>query len=337
MGVNGAAGHPAHHGGHAILPAAPDIAMIDETALYQRLRQDFPLEPRPYRCLARALGLSEHGLLSLLARDVGSGRISHIGARFAPNTIGATTLAALSVPPGRLESVARRLNADPSIGHHYCRTGHRYNLWFVAGARNVGSLAAALDGIGEDVRQTPLALPLECEYHVDAGVPLRPLMTDADWRLVAALEDGLPLTPEPYRAMARGTGIGQHELWRRLAHWRDAGVIRRFGAILQPGQLGFVHNAMCVWNAPDERVDALGKRLARLPAVALCYRRARRGAAWPFNLFAVVRARSPADLQATLDGFAAMPALAKLPGAVLRARCCFKPRGVRYGDLASEA
>jgi DNA-binding Lrp family transcriptional regulator len=327
MGVNGAAGYPAHHGGHAILPAAPDIAMIDETALYQRLRQDFPLEPRPYRCLARALGLSEHGLLSLLARDVGSGRISHVGARFA----------ALSVPAARLESVARRLNADPAIGHHYCRTGHRYNLWFVAGARDADHLATVLDGIGADVHQTPLALPLECEYHVDAGVPLRPLMTDADWRLVAALEDGLPLTPEPYHAMARGTGIGLHELWRRLAHWREAGVIRRFGAILQPGQLGFVHNAMCVWNAPDARVDVLGKRLARLPAVALCYRRARRGAAWPFNLFAVVRARSAADLQATLDGFTAMPALANLPGAVLRARCCFKPRGVRYGDLAPEA
>ncbi len=113
--------------------------------------------------------------------------------------------------------------------------------------------------------------------------------------------------------MARGTGIGLHELWRRLAHWREAGVIAVSAPFIQPGQFGFVHNAMCVWNAPSARVDALGMRLARLPAVAFCYRRTRRGAAVALQPVRRGAGAQPADLQATPDSFAAMPALADLP------------------------
>lgn len=322
-------------------------AMIDETALYHRIQHDFPLEPRPYRRAAEALGLSEHTVLSILARDLGSGRVSRIGAVFAPNAIGAGTLAALSIPPARLERVARRLNADPAVSHHYGRTGHRYNLWFAVGARDRTTLEAVLARIAYDIDQAPLDLPLEREYYSDLGlppdlrppapartqppIPLRPLMTDADWRLVMALEAGLPLTPEPYHALARRCGMPPHDIWRRLAHWRSCGVIRRFGAILRHRHLGYLYGAMCVWNVPDARVDAIGTRLAHLPAVSQCARRPRHGQEWPFNLFAMVRARSPAELQARLEHFTVEAGLARAPGAVLRTNRCFKQRGIRYG------
>lgn len=305
--------------------------MIDENALYQQLQRDFPLNARPYRQMAGAIGLCEHDLLSLLARDIGSGRISRIGARFAPDAIGASTLAALAVPVARIDAVARRLNADPAVCHHYARSGHRYNLWFVAGARNPGALGDVMGKIAEDVRQIPLDLPLERDFHLNGGLPLRPVMTDRDWRLVAALEDGLPLTPEPYHAVARATGIAPHEIWRRLAYWRSAGVVVHLGAMLRARQFGYLHNAMCVWNVPDARVEAVGRRVARLPAVARCQLRRRRGQAWPFNLLAMIHARNPAEMQQAFEGLASVSGLAGVHGTVLRARCCFRQRGIRYG------
>jgi len=332
--------------------------MFDETELYDRIQHDFPLDARPYRRAASTLGLSERTVLSLLARDLGSGRISRIGAVFAPNSIGASTLAALAIPGCRMEHVADRLSADPAVNHNYARIGHHYNLWFVAGARDRERLDAVLDSIAFDVGQKPIDLPLEREYHIDLGFPLgkgrgarkpvsrrspsafppnRPEMEECDWRLVAALEAGLPLTPQPYHALAKRCGLPLGETLRRLALWRGNGVIRRFGVILRHRHFGYTHNAMCVWNVPDARVDAIGMRIASLPHVTLCYRRPRRLPNWQYNLFAMVHARSMHELNMTLAQFDAIGGLTAMPHAVLRASHCFKQRGTRYGSMVAGA
>ena len=326
--------------------------MFDDTQLYDRIQHDFPLDTRPYQRAASLLGLSERTVLSLLARDLGNGRISRIGAVFAPNSIGTSTLAALAVPPNEMKQVAERLNADPAISHNYARTGHRYNLWFVAGARDRTMLDAVLQHIADDVGYQPIDLPLEREYHIDLGFPLgkgreaskptrrappvsvpKPEMDECDWRLVAALEPGLSLTPEPYHALAERCGLPLTETLQRLQRWRKNGVIRRFGVILHHRPFGYSHNAMCVWNVPDARVDAIGMRIASLPHVTLCYRRPRRLPNWQYNLFAMVHARGMHELEMTLSRFDAIGGLAAMPHAVLRASHCFKQRGTRYGNI----
>ncbi|WP_454725674.1 MULTISPECIES: siroheme decarboxylase subunit beta [Cupriavidus] len=320
--------------------------MYDEHQLYDCIQRDFPLQPRPFQCVAEAHGLSEQAVLGLLARDLGAGRVSRIGAVFAPNTIGVSTLAALKVAPAWLDRVAARVSASAAVSHNYARQGHAYNLWFVAGARSRAALDAALAAIGAEAGQWPLDLPLEREYHIDLGFPLRgearkpswpavrvpprPRLDDDDWRLVAALEAGLPLTPRPYHALARQCGMPLDRLLARLSQWHACGIIRRFGAILQHRRFGYSHNAMCVWDVPDGRVDALGTRLARLHAVSLCYRRARRLPHWPYNLFAMVHARGEDELHAALALFDQQCGLAAAPRAVLLGSQCYKQRGTRY-------
>ncbi len=320
--------------------------MYDERQLYDHIQRDFPLQPRPFQCVAQAHGLSEQAVLGLLARDLGAGRVSRIGAVFAPNTIGVSTLAALKVEPAWLDRVAARISANAAVSHNYARHGHAYNLWFVAGARHRAALDAALAAIGAEAGQAPLDLPLEREYHIDLGFPLcsevrkpswptvrmPPLqrLDDDDWRLVAALEAGLPLTPRPYHALSRQCGMPLDRVLARLSQWHACGVIRRFGAILHHRRFGYSHNAMCVWDVPDGRVDALGKRLARLCAVSLCYCRARRLPHWPYNLFAMVHTRSEDELQAALALFDQQCGLAAAPRAVLLGSQCYKQRGTRY-------
>lgn len=332
-------------------------AIFDEYELYNRIQDDFPLHVRPYRRAGEAFNLSEHAVLSLLARDVGNGRVSRIGAVFAPNTIGATTVATLSIPPARLDRVVERINNDPDISQSHAREGHRYNLWFVAGARDRGTLDGVLERIAVDVGQRPVDLPLEREYRADLGLPLgagrigrrtplqpqevlntpaRPVLDEADWRLAAALEAGLTLTPQPYHALAIRAGLALSETLARLARWRSAGVIRRFGAILRHRPFGYTHNVMCVWNVPDSRVDAIGLRLAHVPHVSMCFRRTRRLPVWQYNLFAMIHARSANELNATLARFDAVGGLADAPRAVLQASQCYKQRGTRFGGTMPE-
>ncbi|AZG17033.1 MULTISPECIES: siroheme decarboxylase subunit beta [Cupriavidus] len=333
------------------------VADLDEFALYNRIQDHFPLDARPYQSAGEPFNLSEHTLLSLLARDLGNGRISRIGAVFAPNTIGATTVAALSIPQARMEHAVDRINLDPDISQSHAREGHRYNLWFVAGARDRGTLDGVLARIAADLGQRPVDLPLEREYRADLGLPLGagrggrrvpaqpplilsppepPILDEADWRLAAALEAGLALTPHPYHALTRRAGLPLSDTLARLARWRSAGVIRRFGAILRHRPFGYTHNVMCVWNVPDARVDAVGMRLAHVPHVSMCFRRARRLPLWQYNLFAMIHARSASELNATLARFDAVGGLADAPRAVLRASHCFKQRGTRYGGALPE-
>lgn len=322
--------------------------MLDERTLYDTLQHDFPLQPRPYQALAQGLGLCEHTLLSLLARDLGAGRISRVGAVFAPNVIGVSTLAALSVPTAQLDRVAARISTCASVSHNYARSGHPYNLWFVAGARERGTLDRTLAAIADMAGQVPLDLPMAREYHIDLGFALNtndrrqrrqrrlaasvpPATLDADdWRLVAALEAGLPLTPRPFHDLAQRTRLAMPRVLERIAQWSAQGVIRRLGVVLRHGRFGYGHNAMCVWDVPDARVDAIGLRLARQPRVTLCYRRERRLPAWRFNLFAMIHARDAHDLQPALDHLRATVGLEQTPGAVLVGTRCYKQRGTRY-------
>jgi len=327
--------------------------MFDEQRFYDRLQRDLPIEPRPFRSAGATMDLSEHAVLSVLARDVGAGRISRIGAVFAPNVIGTSTLAALAVPPSELEEVAARVNAYGAVSHNYARSGHRYNLWFVAGARHRAALDTLLLRIASDVGQMPLDLPMEREYHIDLGFPISgarsrrsrrrmqpPAATpldDDEWRLVAALETGLPLTPEPFHALARQCGVPLHRVLTRIAQWRASGVIRRFGAILHHRPFGFRHNAMCAWDVPDDCVDKVGIRLAGVAPVNLCYCRTRREPVWRYNLFAMVHARSEPELQAALDLFDREAGMAPMPGVVLRSGTCYRQRGTRYSWEATPA
>jgi len=327
--------------------------MFDEQRFYDSIQRDFPIVPRPFQRAGAALDLNERTVLSLLARDLGAGRVSRVGAVFAPNVIGASTLAALAVPPDALPRVAARVNAYGAVSHNYARHGHRYNLWFVAGARNRAALDVVLGSIADDVGQMPLDLPMEREYHIDLGfsmsgahgtlrgrrtpAPASTHLDEDDWRLVAALETGLPLTPQPFHALARCSGVPLHRVLARIAQWHASGVIRRFGVILHHRPFGYRHNAMCVWNVPDARVDAIGTRLARVAPVSLCYRRTRCQPTWPYNLFAMVHARSEDELQSALEHFDRQAGMGTLPGRVLRSGTCFKQCGTRYSWEAPPA
>ena len=89
-------------------------------------QQNFPICPAPFAELAGRLGVAENVLLRMLEQLRREGRISRVGAVFAPKRIGASTLAVMAVPPDKLDVVARAVNRFPEVNHNYERE-HRYN------------------------------------------------------------------------------------------------------------------------------------------------------------------------------------------------------------------
>ena len=147
---------------------------MDDTLDFHLLndfQRDFPLCPAPFAELASRLGVAEKVVLGRLENLRRDGKISRVGAVFAPKRIGASTLAAMAVPPEKLDAVAAAVNRFPEVNHNYERE-HRYNLWFVVTAASEGRLQATLGAIEQAAGYPLMPLPLLEEFHIDLGFSL---------------------------------------------------------------------------------------------------------------------------------------------------------------------
>ena len=139
--------------------------------LIDRYQHGMPLCAEPYRAMADELGCSEDEVLACLEQLHEGGGLSRIGPVFEHSRAGASTLAALAVPPGRIEEVAARINALPEVNHNYQRE-HQWNLWFVLTAPDQAHLQRVLENIRRDIDLPLLDLPMLTGYRIDLGFPL---------------------------------------------------------------------------------------------------------------------------------------------------------------------
>jgi len=147
--------------------------MIDvlDHRLLNEYQRDFPLTPRPYAQVAADLDVSEDEVLERLQRLRDAGAISRVGAVVRPNSVGASTLAAMAVPAARLTEVAAYVSGLAAVNHNYERE-HVLNLWFVVTASDQKTLAATLAEIAAETGLEVCDLRLEADYHIDLGFPL---------------------------------------------------------------------------------------------------------------------------------------------------------------------
>jgi DNA-binding Lrp family transcriptional regulator len=155
-------------------------------------------------------------------------------------------------------------------------------------------------------------------------------LDETDRRILAAIEQGLPLVPRPYAALADGLGLEEAEVTARIGALLKAGVIRRFGIVVRHRELGYRANAMVVWDVPDGIASEMGRRISGFPFVTLCYRRPRRPPHWRYNLFCMIHGRDRATVEAQIDALAREAGLDEFPRAVLFSRRRFKQCGGRY-------
>lgn len=327
-----------------------------EFRLLNEFQHDLPLVSQPYQAMAERLGTDEHTVLDLLSGLQEEGKISRVGVVFRPNTVGASTLAAMAVDPGRLEDVAELVCGYREVNHNYERE-HRFNLWFVITAADWEKVRSVIEGIERRSGYPVLPLPLIEDYHIDLGFDLTE--PDEDHRLrraaprlhsavrlpfsagprrlapseaalVSVIQQGFPLTPRPFAEIALRSGLTEVQVIAQIESWSTNDVVKRVGVIVRHQELGFLANAMVVWDVPDSQVSMIGARAAALPYVTLCYRRRRCLPDWPYNLYCMIHGRDRDSVLERIDALKQRCGLRSYSNLILFSRRRFKQNGARY-------
>ena len=117
------------------------------------------------------------------------------------------------------------------------------------------------------------------------------MLTDSEKKILALLQDDIPIDPNPYAILAGHIGISETEFLEALQHLCDRGIIRRFGATLRHQKSGFSANAMGAWIVPEEKVDEIGAIMAQFGEVTHCYRR-NPTPEFPYNMYTMIHGAS---------------------------------------------
>ncbi len=142
-----------------------------ETRIANGWQKSFPLVARPYAQIAEDLGIGENEVIEALATMKENGILGRVGAVVRPNTVGASSLVAMRIPPAELEAVAEKINQEPCVNHNYERE-NELNLWFVVTAGDEQELDIVLERIERETGYGTVKLPLEKAYHIDLGFQL---------------------------------------------------------------------------------------------------------------------------------------------------------------------
>ncbi len=159
----------------------------------------------------------------------------------------------------------------------------------------------------------------------DAAIPIDAI----DRRLILATQEGLPLTPRPYHAIAESLGLDPEQVMARLARMRETGIVRRIGAIPNHYRIGYRANGMSVWDVDDARLAELGPQVGALEFVSHCYHRPRRPPVWPYNLFAMVHGHERAEVEEKVAAIAELLGEAARAHDVLYSTRILKKTGLR--------
>ncbi|QYY24117.1 Lrp/AsnC family transcriptional regulator [Diaphorobacter sp. MNS-0] len=325
----------------------PSSQNATHLALLNHWQRGFPLCAEPFAAIGHSLGMDAEAVLSGYARLWQAGALSRIGAVFAPGAGGASLLAAMAVPPKRLDDVAATVSAHPGVNHNYERE-HTTNLWFVATGHDADQVERLLQSIEHTTGLPVQRLPMLRPYRIDTAFDLertsagvgdgvgttgptgraRIPLASSDWPLAALAEQGLPLTERPYDVWADQLHSSTPAVLATIARWQDEGLLSRFGVVVRHHELGYTANAMAVFDVPDDHVDTHGMALAHAHGVTLAYRRARTPD-WRYNLYCMVHGRDRAAVHTQLAQAVAQAGLATCPSAVLFSLRRFKQTGAR--------
>ncbi len=140
-----------------------------------------------------------------------------------------------------------------------------------------------------------------------------PAMDELDGKILAAAQAGLPVTEEPFAALAGELGLPAERVIERVAKLHDRGVIRRLGAVFDSRSLGYASTLVAA-RVPPERLEEVAAIVSELPGVTHNYARQH-----SYNLWFTLTARSEGEIDEILAAlrrrtgvaeFYSLPALA---------------------------
>lgn len=287
--------------------------------LLDMMQRDFPLVRRPFLNLGQGLGVDEDQVLARVKQLTHDGIIRQIGPIYSSRHLGYhSTLAAFSVKPARMDSVAERISSHPGVSHNYARD-HLYNLWFtltIPGDQNleqhITQMAHQCDI--EKFLNLPALRTFQLGVHFNLSKkefnktvpksnanPKTIVISDFEMDVVRATQGHLPLQTHPFEPAAKDLGLLEEELLDILSEFNQKGIIRRYAAVLRHRKAGFSANGMGCWTIPENQIITAGETAASFEAVSHCYHRPAFPPHWPYNLFTMVHGHHPSKVEAMIE------------------------------------
>jgi DNA-binding Lrp family transcriptional regulator len=295
--------------------------------LLNEMQGSFPIEPRPYAAVARALEVPEELVLERVGQLVDERIIRQVTPIYDTRALGyGSMLVAAKVDPEHPWRAATIINSHPGVSHNYLRN-HEFNMWFTIAVEEDSALGlqGSLDVIqqltgAESIRQLPtlklfkIRMDLELvggtEALAKSAVAEDPIELDkqpydeVDVAVIRATQGDLPVVAEPYAAAASELGMTVDALVEHLQGMAERGILRRVAAILFHRRAGFSANGMGVWKVPEDRIFDVGPRMAAFRGISHCYQRPTY-ADWPYSIFTMAHGRSKDECDAILDAIEA--------------------------------
>ena len=304
-----------------------DLTGLDERerVLLNALQNGIPVLQRPFLSIGKNLGMTEERLLNRIDKLREQGFIRQISAIFDSRRIGyQSSLAAMKIPADREEEAARIVNAHPGVSHNY-RRDHEYNMWLTLTVHPAKHLPTEMELLAESAGAvSAMLLPTVKLFKINVQLdttgstaaaqhesakppphsgPLTPLTVD-DILTIRELQKDIDTDTMPYHVMADNLGINILEMLSRIRAFQADGRIRRIAAVLNHRVAGFTHNAMSVWNAPEDEIERCGNIIAGFKAVSHCYQRPTYPD-WPYSLFGMIHARSEDEITSVVEAIRA--------------------------------
>jgi DNA-binding Lrp family transcriptional regulator len=280
--------------------------------LLNEIQWTFPLVTRPFDAIAEKFNITPEIVKERLNQLKEIGVLRQLSAIFDTRKLGYTSsLVAMEIESDQLEHVASQINRHPGVSHNYERD-HQFNLWFTLAVPPGEDLKKELEKFNvlkgiKKVRMLPTLqlfkigvkldlieekkhdiAPTEVKKEIK-NIKFEPTEQDKDF--IRELQKDMEIIDEPFVKAAKNLGITENELFEKMKHYEDVGVMRRFAAILRHRQIGFTANGMIVWKVPEDRILEVGEMLGSFPQVSHCYERPTY-ADWPYNVFSMIHCKT---------------------------------------------
>jgi len=113
--------------------------------------------------------------------------------------------------------------------------------------------------------------------------------------IIKYAQEDIEIKKEPFLDIINKIGIDYTTFFDTLKELQEAGVMRRFAAILNHRKAGFSSNAMVVWDVNVENAQEIGEKVASFSVVSHCYLRPKYPN-WTYNLFSMIHAKSKDEI-----------------------------------------
>jgi len=281
-----------------------------ENELLYEMQNAFPITQRPFRDVAKKLGITETEVLNMVQTLKEEKIIRQTSAIFDTKRLGYTSsLVAFKVTKTQIDKAVQIINAHPGVSHNYLRN-HDYNIWFTMavapnsklGLENTIEILKKQTG-ADDAITLPTLKMFKISVKMDTtGKRAKKEkvqkarhteieLTPEYIAVIKELQKDIAITEEPFQNAIEALDISYERFFEIAHRLKESGVMRRFATILNHRKAGFGANAMSVWVVPEEKGAEIGRQMAEFSAVSHCYLRPSYPN-WPYNLFAMIHGKS---------------------------------------------